>query len=67
MQITIDGAFSTLMVCAFIFLAVTVGLSPVWFLMGMVVLCLVGTMVALLILAHKSPICLCAFCGRSNA
>ena len=53
MQITIDGAFSTLMVCAFIFLAVTVGLSPVWFLMGMVVLCLVGTMVALLILAHK--------------
>lgn len=55
MQITIDGAFSTLMVCAFIFLAVTVGLSPVWFLMGMVVLCLVGTMVALLILAHKKP------------
>ena len=34
MQITIDGAFSTLMVCAFIFL---------------------GTMVALLILAHKKP------------
>ena len=55
MQITIDGAFSTLMVCAFVFLAVTVGLSPVWFLMGMVVLCLVGTMVALLILAHKKP------------
>ena len=55
MQITIDGAFSTLMVCAFIFLAVTVGLSPVWFRMGMVVLCLVGTMVALLILAHKKP------------
>ena len=55
MQITIDGAFSTLMVCAFIFLAITVGLSPVWFLMGMVVLCLVGTMVALLILAHKKP------------
>ena len=55
MQITIDGAFSTLMVCAFIFLAVTVGLSPVWFLMGMVVLCLVGTMVALLMLAHKKP------------
>lgn len=55
MQITIDGAFSTLMVCAFIFLAVTVGLSLVWFLMGMVVLCLVGTMVALLILAHKKP------------
>ena len=55
MQITIDGAFSTIMVCAFIFLAVTVGLSPVWFLMGMVVLCLVGTMVALLILAHKKP------------
>ena len=55
MQITIDGAFSTLMVCAFVFLAVTVGLSPVWFLMGMVVMCLVGTMVALLILAHKKP------------
>lgn len=55
MQITIDGAFSTLMVCAFIFLAATVGLSPVWFCMGMVVLCLVGTMVMLLVLAYRKP------------
>ena len=55
MQITIDGAFSTLMICAFIFLALTVGLSPVWFGMGMVVLCLVGTMVSLLVLAHRKP------------
>ena len=55
MQMTIDGAFSTLMVCAFIFLAATVGLSPVWFCMGMVVLCLVGTMVMLLVLAYRKP------------
>ncbi len=55
MQITIDGAFSTLMICAFVFLALTVGLSPVWLFMGMIVICLVGTMVALLVLGHKKP------------
>ena len=55
MQITIDGAFSTLMVIAFIFLAFTVGLSPVWFLMGLVVLVLVSTMVLLLVMANKKP------------
>ncbi len=53
MQITIDGAFCTLMICAFIFLAVTVGLSPVWLGMGMIVVLLVGTMVGLLVLGGR--------------
>ena len=43
MQITIDGAFCTIMILAFLILLVTVGLSPVWFLLGMVVMLLVGS------------------------
>lgn len=55
MQITIDGAFSTVMVLAFILLACTVGLSPVWLVMGLIVILLVGGMITLLLLGRKKP------------
>ena len=55
MQITIDGAFCTIMILAFLILLVTVGLSPVWFLLGMVVMLLVGCMIGVLVLGRKRP------------
>lgn len=55
MQITIDGAFVTIMLIAFAILALTVGLSPVWFLLGLVVICLVSAMIGILVLGRKRP------------
>ena len=55
MQITIDGAFCTIMILAFLILLLTVGLSPVWFLLGMVVMLLVGGMISVLVLGRKRP------------
>ena len=55
MQITIDGAFCTIMILAFLILLFTVGLSPVWFLLGMVVMLLVGGMIGVLVLGRKRP------------
>lgn len=55
MQITIDGAFCTIMLLSFALLALTVGLSPLWFLMGLVVMCLVGGMIGVLVLGRKRP------------
>ncbi len=54
MQITIDGAFCTIMILAFLILLVTVGLSPVWFLLGMVVMLLVGCMIGVLVLGRSA-------------
>lgn len=55
MQITIDGAFTTVMIIAFVLLLCTVGLNPLWIVMGSVVVCLVGAMIGLLILGRKNP------------
>lgn len=55
MQITIDGAFATIMLLAFALLALTVGLSPLWFLLGLLVIALVGGMGAILVLGRKRP------------
>lgn len=55
MQITIDGAFASIMILAFLFLALTVGLSPLWFLLGLLVLALVGGMVSILVVGRKRP------------
>lgn len=55
MQITIDGAFATIMILAFVMLALTVGLSPLWFLVGMLVIVLVSVMVLIMVLGRKRP------------
>lgn len=55
MQITIDGAFSTIMISAFIMLALTVGLSPLWFLVGMLVIVLVSAMILIMVLGRRRP------------
>ena len=55
MQITIDGAFTTVMICAFTLLLCTVGLNPLWIVMGCVVVVLVGTMITILVMSGKKP------------
>lgn len=55
MQITIDSAFATIMLIAFAILALTAGLSPVWFLLGLVVIVIVGLMITLMLLGYKNP------------
>lgn len=64
MQITIDGAFMTVMVCAFILLLCTVGLNPLWIVMGCVVVLLVSAMIALLVLGKVNPKLLYKFLGK---
>ena len=55
MQITIDGAFATIMILAFVMLALTVGLSPLWFLVGMLVIVLVSVMILIMVLGRRRP------------
>ena len=55
MQITIDGAFTTVMICSFTLLLCTVGLNPLWIVMGCVVVVLVGTMITILVMSGKKP------------
>lgn len=55
MQITIDGAFATIMILAFVLLALTVGLSPLWFLLGLLVVVLVSAMICVMVLGRKRP------------
>ena len=55
MQITIDGAFASIMILAFAMLALTVGLSPLWFLVGMLVIVLVSVMVLIMVLGRRRP------------
>ena len=55
MQITIDGAFATIMISAFIMLALTVGLSPLWFLVGILVIVLVSVMILIMVLGRRRP------------
>lgn len=55
MQITVDSAFATIMLIGFSLLALTVGLSPIWFALGLIVLFLVGAMIGVLILGRKNP------------
>ncbi|WP_261434070.1 lysylphosphatidylglycerol synthase transmembrane domain-containing protein [Xiamenia xianingshaonis] len=55
MQITIDTGFALIMILGFLLLEVTVGLSPMWFAAGLVVVVLVGGMVLLMIVGHLRP------------
>ena len=55
MQLTIDSAFMCIMILAFIGLALTVGLEPGWFLLGLIVLFVVSVMAGLLILGRLRP------------
>lgn len=55
MQITVDSGFAAIMLTGFGILAATVGLSPLWFLLGLVVIALVSVMVLILVLGRKRP------------
>lgn len=55
MQITIDGAFTTLMLIGFAILSTVLHLSPLWYLFGLIVICLVGVMIAMMIVGHRNP------------
>lgn len=55
MQLTIDSAFMCIMILAFAVLALTVGLDPGWFALGLIVLFVVSCMAGLLVLGRKSP------------
>lgn len=55
MQITVDSAFATIMIISFAILALTVGLSPVWLLLGLIVILLVSCMIGIIALGNKIP------------
>lgn len=55
MQITIDSGFAIIMILTFSVLALTVGLSPVWFLFGVLVVLLVSVMVLIMVTGNKKP------------
>lgn len=55
MQITIDSGFATIMIIGFAILAATAGLSPLWFLLGLLVIVLVSVMVLILVLGRRRP------------
>ena len=67
MQITIDGAFTTVMIVAFALLLMTVGLNPLWIVMGCVVVCLVAGMIGLLVLGKVNPKLLHILLGKVEA
>ncbi len=55
MQITIDGAFVTLMIVGFAITVLFAGMSPLWFIPGVVVILLVVGMVAIMFFGRLSP------------
>lgn len=55
MQITIDSGFCIIMLVGFAILALTEGLSPVWFLLGLLVMALVSVLVVIMVVGHKNP------------
>lgn len=55
MQITVDSGFATIMLIGFAILAATVGLSPLWFLLGLLVIALVSVMVLIMVLGRRRP------------
>lgn len=55
MQLTIDSGFGIIMIVTFAALAMTVGLEPGWFALGLIILVIVSSMAGLLILGHKKP------------
>lgn len=55
MQITIDSGFAIIMFVGFTILMTTAGMSPAWFLFGVLVIVLVGAMVTIMALGRKRP------------
>lgn len=55
MQITVDSAFATIMIISFTILALTVGLSPLWLLLGLLVILLVSVLIGIMVLGNKNP------------
>ena len=55
MQMTIDSGFTTIMVVGFFILYMTGQLSPLWFLLGIIVVCMVAAMACVMVLGRKKP------------
>lgn len=55
MQITIESGFATIMLVGFGILLATGNLSPLWLLLGLVVLLMIFVLVGILILGYKKP------------
>ena len=54
MQITIDGAFTLLMIIGFALVVLVGGMNALWFLPGIAVICLVAGMCAIMVLANRN-------------
>ncbi len=55
MQTTVDSGFTIITLLGFTFLLIFCGLSPVWYLLSLVVACIVGTMVLIMVVGSKKP------------
>jgi uncharacterized protein (TIRG00374 family) len=55
MQISIESGFLTIMIFGFIVLHFVGRLDPIWFLVGLFVVFLVGAMAAIMVLGRKNP------------
>jgi uncharacterized protein (TIRG00374 family) len=55
MQISVITGFVVIMIAGFIVLQVAGHLSPVWFLLGMVMVFMVGAMVAVMLVGYRNP------------
>ena len=64
MQITVDSAFATIMIISFTILALTVGLSPLWLLLGLLVILLVSVLIGIMVLGNKKP---CPYYSSTHA
>ena len=55
MQMSIESGFMVIMLIGFGVLELTGNLDPLWFLLGLVLVVMVGVMLAILVLGHKKP------------
>lgn len=55
MQLTIDSGFVIIMAIAFLILSCTVGLQPGWLLLGLIAVCLVGSLAGVMVLGGTKP------------
>lgn len=55
MQMSIESGFMVIMLVGFAVLEITGNLDPLWFLLGLVVMIMVGVLLAILLLGRKKP------------
>ncbi|MGN0302367.1 MAG: YbhN family protein [Anaerotardibacter sp.] len=55
MQTTVDSGFTIITLLGFTFLLIFCGLSPAWYLLSLLVGCIVGTMILIMVIGSKKP------------